>query len=388
MFMKRYTLVVCLLVITFSLKSQVVFEITKEGNTAEMDAAIDYAFDLWSPYLNSEIPIKVKFIYTDLGGGNIGGFGIPNLEKDFPGAEFNDVWYASSLANSIAQAELNTGEFDMELYINNQISTFYFGTDGIIGPDQSDFVTVLVHEIAHGLGAVTLGQFNSGVGNFGAGTFGEIAPVLPSFWMASDTAGGYPTIWDTFLVNGDGDQLTDESAFPNPSLELGDAFESDNLFFNGDNATAANAGSNPKIYAPTTFRSGSSIGHFDESTFPTNSENALHTPSIVPGEVIHSPGPILLGALQDIGWDVNLSVGVNESWIQTVEIYPNPTTGSTNIDLSHQSFDLKVFDLTGRVVVPAVEDGINDFSELENGMYILSGLIEEVWVSERFVIAK
>ena len=386
--MKKILLNQCFLLLAFSIQAQVTFEVTKTGTTTEIDAAIDHAFNLWSQYLNSEVPIKVNLIYTDLGSPNIGGFGIPNLEKDFEGAFMNDVWYASSLANSIAETELNAGEFDMEIYMNSQIDYFYFGTDGNPTANESDFVTVLMHEVAHGLGAVTIGFFDNGEGSFGAATFGDIAPILPSFWVASDTAGGYPTIWDKFLINGDDQLLTDESVFPNSSIALGDAFESDDIFFNGVNATAANNGMNPKIYAPTTFNAGSSIGHFDEATFPTNSGNGMNTPQIKPGEVIHSPGPILLGALQDIGWDVNLSVGVDEHLIETIQTRPNPSGGIIHIDLRGSSFDLKVFDLAGRVVIPEVQSGINNFSNLENGIYILFGIIEDMRVSERLVISK
>ena len=61
----------------------------------------------------------------------------------------------------------------------------------------------------------------------------------------------------------------------------------------------------PSIYNPDPFAPGSSIGHWDELTYP----NELMTPFINYGQSVHSLSPITLGALQDIGWNVTPEPG-------------------------------------------------------------------------------
>lgn len=66
----------------------------------------------------------------------------------------------------------------------------------------------------------------------------------------------------------------------------------------------------PKIYAPTTWSSGSSIYHLDENRYSAGNSNSLMSPTLNYAESIHSPGEIGLTILQDIGWDVNRLVTV------------------------------------------------------------------------------
>ncbi|WP_448573437.1 CARDB domain-containing protein [Trichothermofontia sp.] len=112
----------------------------------------------------------------------------------------------------------------------------------------------------------------------------------------------FPTIFDIFVENGTGDILIAD--FPNPSIELGNELISDDVFFNGINASDANGGALPKLYAPVPYESGSSIAHLDEDTFPAGDPNSLMTPYIDFGEAIHDPGPITLGILKDLGWEL------------------------------------------------------------------------------------
>jgi hypothetical protein len=91
------------------------------------------------------------------------------------------------------------------------------------------------------------------------------------------------------------------SVFANNTITLGNQLISDNLFFDGANANAANGGARPKLYAPTTWDPGSSYSHLDEGTF-NNTFNALMTPILDNAESIHYPGAIALGMLKDTGW--------------------------------------------------------------------------------------
>ncbi|MFM6745841.1 MAG: Calx-beta domain-containing protein, partial [Dolichospermum sp.] len=107
-------------------------------------------------------------------------------------------------------------------------------------------------------------------------------------------------IYDRFTENGSGQSLLDTSLFPNPSTALGSQLTSNNIFFDGSNANAANGGNRVKLYAPSTWNGGSSYSHLDEVF--NNTPNALMTYSIGFGESILNPGPVTLGMFKDMGW--------------------------------------------------------------------------------------
>ena len=77
-----------------------------------------------------------------------------------------------------------------------------------------------------------------------------------------------------------------------------------NLFFNGVNAASANFGLPVELFSPVQYLPGSSYNHLDDGTFD-GTPNALMTHSIAFGEVAHDPGPVVLGLLQDLGWQLN-----------------------------------------------------------------------------------
>ncbi len=111
---------------------------------------------------------------------------------------------------------------------------------------------------------------------------------------------GSPGIYDRFTENGSGQSLLNTSLFPNPSTALGSQLTSNNIFFDGSNANAANGGNRVKLYAPSTWSGGSSYSHLDEVF--NNTPNALMTYSIGFGESILNPGPVTLGLFKDMGW--------------------------------------------------------------------------------------
>jgi FG-GAP-like repeat len=147
---------------------------------------------------------------------------------------------------------------------------------------QFDLMTVVLHELGHGLGFVGSMDGTGGIGSWGAF--------------------GYPFVYDRFAINGVGQLLLNTTLFPNPSLALGAQLASNNVFFYGLNARNANGGIAPKLYTPNPWVSVSSYGHLDESTYPNGNVNSLMTPGLGPGEAIHDLGPIVRGMFLDMGW--------------------------------------------------------------------------------------
>lgn len=272
------------------------FEITSTNNRTEVINAMEHALGIWENYLEINIPIKVNVVFTPISPGFLGR-SIPNGRRNFDGAPFSNTWYPTALTNHITGTTLNEGEFDMDILMDGT-RDWYYGTEGNPGPDQYDFVTVFLHEVCHALGFGSLADIVNGQGVFSVNIESNL--YTPSFPIPD--LENLPTVYDVFLENQHQQLLTDETLFGNPSVELATEFTSENLFWNGPIAADANNDQSPRIFAPSGFRTGSSISHLDEDTYTSGTTNALMTPTFQEGEVIHEPGPIILGVLQDMGW--------------------------------------------------------------------------------------
>jgi hypothetical protein len=261
-------------------------EVTYSGFTPEAQAAFQYAVNIWQALLNSPVPIRVQATWTTLGTNTLGSAGTTALYTRVDGATRSDVLYPAALAEKLAGRDLNgTSNPDISARFNNAIN-WYYGTDGKPGANQYDLVSVVLHELGHGLG-------------FQAGTD----------YSVDNTEGEYtdpPFNFATFIENQAGQLITDTRLFVNPSVPLGTQFISNGLYFDSPLARAANntasADKRPKLYAPTTFSGGSSISHLDEATYPAGNENSLMSPQVGAAEAIHNPGPITLAIFNEIGW--------------------------------------------------------------------------------------
>jgi len=250
----------------------------------EAQNAFNYAAGVWATYLQSSVPITINGCWaTNLSPGVLGHSGSTNFYRNFSGAPVTNTWYAVSLANALSGSDLDPSNPDIEIAYSSTFN-WYFGTDGHPGSGQYDFVSVVMHEIAHGLGFSGSMNVSSGQGSWGGGT-------------------SYPIAYDRFTENGSGQSLINISLFPNPSASLAAQLTSSNLYFDGPHANAANGGSRAKLYAPGTWDSGSSYSHLDEIYDGT--VNALMTYSLNSAEAIHVPGPITMGILTDVGWSTS-----------------------------------------------------------------------------------
>lgn len=272
------------------------FELNSNNNNEQVIAAMEHAFSIWETHLEIDVPIKVNVFFTPITVGFLGR-SIPNGRRDFEGAQFSNIWYPTTLANHLTGTELNEGEYDMDILMDGT-RDWYFGTDGNPGPEQFDFVSVFLHEICHSLGFGSLADIVEGRGAWSVNIVSNL--YTPSFPIPD--LENRPTIYDIFLENRLLFRLADEERFGNPSFALTNEFVSGSLFWGGEIGISANDNQRPQIYAPPTFRAGSSIGHLDEDAYESGTSNALMTPTFQPGEVIHEPGPVVLGVLQDLGW--------------------------------------------------------------------------------------
>jgi hypothetical protein len=248
----------------------------------EAKAAFNAAAALWGNLLQSSVPIAINACWSNLGSSSILGYsGGGEVYKNFTGAPLQNTWYSESLANALHGSDLGPNKFDMHITYNSNF-IWYYGTDGLTPKGNVDLMSVVLHEIAHGLNFSGSMLNSNGIGSWGDRT-------------------GYPDIYDTFMKDGTGNLLINTGVYANPSVALGKALTSNNIWFHGAKAMAANAGQRVKMYAPFTWSSGSSYSHLDYDTFK-GGENRLMVYAISLGLSTHDPGPVTLGIFKDMGW--------------------------------------------------------------------------------------
>jgi len=146
-------------------------------------------------------------------------------------------------------------------------------------PVEYDLYTVLLHEVTHALGFVSI------VGPDGASALGN------------EGESGLFSLFDAFLVRGSTEQpLFLDGGEINASAE---DVTSGDVLFAGSRAEAA-FGSFPPVFAPDPFLDGSSIGHW---SFATGADGVM-LPAVERGERRREYKAWELQALGDLGYDV------------------------------------------------------------------------------------
>lgn len=127
--------------------------------------AFQHAAGIWGAALTSKVPVRVGASFIALpctaDTAVLGSAGANDIFSDFPNAPLSNTWYPSALASKLAgvdQAPAN--EPHIRARFNSRLglfpdcmpgSAFYLGLDNKHG-DKINLVTVLLHEMAHGLG--------------------------------------------------------------------------------------------------------------------------------------------------------------------------------------------------------------------------------------------
>lgn len=253
--------------------------------------AFQHAANIWGNLLQSAVPIRVGAQFAPLActanSGTLGSAGPANVVRDFANAPYPGTWYPIALASAIAGTDLNPGAPHINANFSStmgspgclQNSGWYFGLDGNPPSGKIDFVSVLIHELAHGLGFISLVDRTTGA-----------------------KASGYD---DTYMRN-----LEHHGAFPSayPSMtnaqRLAASTSTGNLHWTGSNVRSAvgvlssgQVGDHVQMFAPNPVQMGSSVSHFDTSLVP----NQIMEPSYT--GPLHTP-VLELPLFKDIGWTV------------------------------------------------------------------------------------
>jgi hypothetical protein len=257
------------------------------GFSAQATAAMEYAKTILEKLLPADTKLTIVATWEKISTAGVlaqssitgyaGGWGINALNPL--------SLYPVALAEKISGVSLNNDtDGDITLSVNNTVN-WYLGTDGQVPATKYDLITVVLHEICHGLGFFDSFSVTGTLGSWGIGSV--------------------PMIYDTFVENFSGNRLTDTLKVLNNSPDLKTQLTGNQVFFNGPLLTAYSKSLGysvlrAKLYAPSTWDAGSSISHLNETaTLPVN---ALMTPFIDLGEAIHDPGRYTFSILGDLGW--------------------------------------------------------------------------------------
>ena len=246
------------------------------------------AASYWANRLSSSVAITVRAEMNPLSceprSGIIGAAGAADFFSDFPGTPRANTWYPSALANKLAGFDLDPSAPEINAQFNSDVGSpacltglnWWYGIGATQPADTLPFYDTLLHELAHGLGFLTVVNLASGSRPFGA----DDAFML--FLEDHSTGKTWPQMSNS------------ERALS--------ARDSRDLHWTGPFVVAASpvlaAGRHPsghvQMYAPGSLEPGSSVSHWDTALTPDE--------IMEPDATDHPADLLTTQALEDIGW--------------------------------------------------------------------------------------
>ena len=255
------------------------------GFTPEAQAAFQGAVDIWSSLLITTVPIEIEASFDSLDSDTLAA---ARPSTFFCTTRFPRFCAPVGLVNQVVDEDRKPDDPDIKMIFASS-DDWYFGLDGQPGEDQHDFVSVVLHEIGHGLGFFDSFRIDESTGE-------------AEYGIGPDNI---PTIFDRAIFDTEINRLVDEDEYTNPSTALTDAVTGIKLFWLGLKTLTANGGSSPVLlWAPEEYSGRSSVAHLDKHAYPPGTPNELMNPSQPSGMAIHDPGPIVLAMLGDLGWTI------------------------------------------------------------------------------------
>lgn len=263
------------------------------------------AAQLWGALITSNVPIVIEAAFDPLSCGSttgvLGSAGPTYMFRSFPGAPSNTLFYPAALADALSGSDRGN-RHDITATFNSTVngtagclggSYFYYGFDHELTGHAdgrsyvADLLGVVLHEIGHGLGFISVVDEN-GVG-------------------LSDGSTAYLSTFDQFVYEESLSMSWPEmTATQRKQSEIGQSANGNAaaLVWNGANVNAnlgrltfgLSGGHHLKLYTPSTFDASSSVSHWDSSATPDllmEPRYSLHTGS-------HTD--LTTCALYDMGW--------------------------------------------------------------------------------------
>ena len=131
------------------------------GWTNDAQDAFEFAVGIWESLITSPINIEVDAEFSALGTNILGGAGPRTVVRNFPNAPLNNTWYPVATANKLSGSDQNGGTAEIRAQFSSNFADWDFGTGSSTPGDKISFVSVVLHEVGHGLGF--LGSMSVGV---------------------------------------------------------------------------------------------------------------------------------------------------------------------------------------------------------------------------------
>lgn len=243
--------------------------------------AFEYAVSIWESLITSSVTINVKAEWKSINGGVLALSRPAMFYEGFDGALVDNVYYPVTLVEKLSGKDVNPGQADIICSFSSDFP-WYFGTDGNTPSSKYDFITSVLHELAHGFGISGFLEDENGRGYFG-----------------NDR--NLPSIYDYYLFNQLNQQISNKSIFSSPSTDLHKQLTSDNLKLRS--VETSNSGPDiGRVFAPSSWSAGASIYHMHNATTSNNSSKLMNA-YLFKGAAYHQPEDATLEILQEIGWD-------------------------------------------------------------------------------------
>lgn len=254
-----------------------------------------YAAGAWGLRLAGTIPVVIGATFEPLFGDELwavlGGAGPTTVHAGFGGAERADTWFVAAVANQQDGRDLNDigvsgGQAEVGAVFSSTVDgpvvlgdiSFYYGLDGKPPGKDIDFLTVVLHEIGHGLGFLDL---------------------------LDETGAKFNDKDDAYMV-----WLEDPNISPKALSAMTDAkremamTDSGNLLWFGPAVKAASGfltsarrpDGRVQMYAPDPYEPGSSVSHFDVAVSPNELMEPFATTAI-------RDLRLTIALLDDVGWN-------------------------------------------------------------------------------------
>ena len=251
----------------------------------------NYAAGIWTGILQPSVNITIDAQFSSMTCGPtsavLGNAGPKSSQLNFSGAPYTNTWYPRALRDHIAGSIFN-GEAAINSTFNSQIEgnagclggwRWYYGYDHNPGANQIDLLEIVLHEMGHGLGFITFTNLSTGAKASG------FDDIYMKFLRDNSLNKSWPAMTDTerkASAKDTGDLVWTGSQVQHMLPAL----------FDG---TTNNY---PRMYAPATLSTGSSVNHWDTNvTYMDNSNELMEYSYATPFDMA-----LTVALMRDLGW--------------------------------------------------------------------------------------
>lgn len=247
------------------------------------EAAANY----WEQRLVIDVDVLVGINFDPLScsafSATLGSAGATNIFRNFTNAPRANTWYVSAVANNLAGRRVGGNSVDIQARFNSAIdnnsdclrnTNWWLGINSPAPAGTISLFDTVLHEIGHGLGV------SSGIRQNGELLAGFIDAY--AFYLYDETRGQF---WRDMTV---AQRVTSATNTGNVT------FRGPSVMANTGHIDEGKRNGNLRVYAPSPYRSGSSISHWDTALVP----DELMEPSATPT----SDDRATLQMLRDVGW--------------------------------------------------------------------------------------